>query len=108
MPLYMTQFSYTSEAWAALAKNPADRSIALKALIEKFGGRLISFYYIFGDYDGFLIYEIPDNTTAMAAVLAGIAPGHLKSTKTTVLFSPEQGMEALKKAGTVAFPAPSK
>ncbi len=37
MLLYMTQFSYTTEAWGTLAKNPADRSTALKALIEKVG-----------------------------------------------------------------------
>ena len=26
MPLYMTQFAYTQEAWAALVDNPEDRS----------------------------------------------------------------------------------
>ena len=30
MALYMTQFAYTAEAWAALAKNPQDRSIPLR------------------------------------------------------------------------------
>ena len=28
MPLYMTQFSYTAEAWSALAKSPQDRGQA--------------------------------------------------------------------------------
>jgi hypothetical protein len=40
MPLYVTQYSLTTEAWAALAKNPEDRSIPVKALFEKIGGRL--------------------------------------------------------------------
>jgi hypothetical protein len=26
MPLYMTQFAYTPEAWETLAENPEDRS----------------------------------------------------------------------------------
>jgi hypothetical protein len=41
MPLYMTQFAYTSEAWAALAKKPQNREEVLRALIEKLGGRLV-------------------------------------------------------------------
>jgi len=44
MALYMTQFSYTPEAWAALMKKPEDRSVPLKALFEKLGGRLIGMY----------------------------------------------------------------
>ncbi len=106
MNLYMTQFSYTPEAWAARVKNPEDREAPVKALMEKSGGRLLSMYYCFGEYDGFVIYEAPDETTATAAVLAVTAPGHLKGTKTTVLFTVEQGMEAMRKAGGIAYPAP--
>ena len=106
MPLYMTQFSYTPEAWTALVKNPEDRSAPLKALAEKLGGRLLGLYYCFGEYDGVVIVELPDETTCMAAVLAAIAPGHLKATKTTVLFSVEQAMEAMGKAGALVYPAP--
>jgi uncharacterized protein with GYD domain len=50
MPLYMTQFAYTPETWAALIRNPQDRSEALGGLLEKMGGRLISFYNCFGEY----------------------------------------------------------
>lgn len=35
MPHYMLQFAYTSEAWAALASNPTDRSAAISALAQK-------------------------------------------------------------------------
>ena len=45
MAVYMTQFSYTAEAWAALVKNPADRTGGLKNLVEKMGGKLLHFYY---------------------------------------------------------------
>ncbi|MDQ3658361.1 MAG: GYD domain-containing protein, partial [Actinomycetota bacterium] len=62
MALYMTQFSYTSEAWAALASNPEDRSEAIRALVESMGGQLVSFYYSFGEYDGVAIYEVPDES----------------------------------------------
>ena len=106
MALYMTQFSYTPEAWAALMKKPEDRSVPLKALFEKLGGRLIGLYYCFGEYDGVAIGEVPDNTAEMAMLLAVIAPGHLKATKTTVMFTVQEAMQAMGKAGGIAYPAP--
>jgi hypothetical protein len=30
MPVYVTQFAYTPEAWAALTDNPEDRSAAVR------------------------------------------------------------------------------
>jgi uncharacterized protein with GYD domain len=106
MPLYMTQFSYTKEAWAAFAKSPEDRRIGLKKLVEALGGRVIGFYYCMGDYDGVAIYEVPDNVTAMTTVLTAITPGHLKATKTTVLYTVEEAMEAMAKAGKLSFAGP--
>jgi uncharacterized protein with GYD domain len=106
MPHYMTQFAYTSDAWASLAKNPQNREEVLRALVEKLGGRLLSFYYAFGEYDGVFITEMPDETTIAAAVLAAISPGHLKGIKTTVLLTTEKAMEAMRKASTQSYQAP--
>src|SRR3712207_5336329 len=69
MPLYMSQVSYTSEAWAALTRNPEDRGEAFGTLAESMGGRLVSWYYTFGEYDVVVIYEAPDESTAAAIVL---------------------------------------
>jgi hypothetical protein len=38
MPLYMTQFAYTPEAWATLVDNPEDRSAAVRELTEAMSG----------------------------------------------------------------------
>ncbi len=38
MPLYMTQFAYTSETWAALTQNPEDHSEAFGQLAQTMGG----------------------------------------------------------------------
>jgi uncharacterized protein with GYD domain len=108
MPLYMSQFAYTSEAWAALTRNPEDRSIAVSGLLDAMGGRLISFYNSFGDYDGVIIFEAPDEGTAAAALMAAIAPGHVKALKTTVLLSAEQGVEAMRRAGETTFQRPGQ
>ena len=106
MVLYMTQFSYGAEAVAAMAKNPQDRSVGLKRLIENLGGRLIAIYFCFGDYDGVAIGEYPDGTTALATVMAATGAGHIKAIKTTELFTMDETIQAMKKAGAQMYAAP--
>lgn len=108
MALYMTQFAYTAEAWAALAKNPQDRSVPVRELAQKLGGRFVGLYYCFGEYDGVVLSEAPDDTTAMAVAIAAVTPGHLKAIRTTKLFTVEETMEALRKAGSLTFQGPSR
>ena len=108
MPLYMTQFAYTSEAWAALTQNPENRGETIGRLAESMGGRMLSFYNSFGEYDLVVIYEAPDESTAAAIVLAAVSPGHLSKVKTTVLLSAEAGMEAMRKAGEATLRRPGQ
>ena len=108
MPLYMTQVGYTSEAWAALTQNPEDRSDVFSRLAETMGGRLVSFYNSFGEYDVLVIYEAPDESTAADIVIAAVSPGHLSTAKTTVLLSAEEGMEAMRKAGEATYRRPGQ
>ncbi len=102
-PLYMTQFSYTSEAWAALARNPEDRREAVGRLAESVGGHPVSMYYSFGEYDGFIIMEAPDEKAAVAAVLTSVSVGHVRTIKTTTLLTVEDTLEALRKTGEMTF-----
>jgi len=106
MPTFMTSFVYESESWRKLAKHPEDRSVPIKALLDKLGGRLIGLYYMAGDYDGFVIYEAPDaKAAATLAIVAGMA-GHIRGVKTSQLFTVGETMEFLGQAGTIAFPTP--
>lgn len=108
MPLYMAQFAYTTEAWTAFTKNPENRTAAVQGLAQKLGCRVESLYYSFGDYDGFVILEAPDESTVTAFLLAAMSPGHLRATKTTVLMRPEAVVDAMKKAGAVTYQGPRK
>jgi uncharacterized protein with GYD domain len=108
MAFYMVQAAYTAEAIAAMAKNPQDRSVPVRELAQKLGGRLISLYFCFGEYDIVVLAELPDDTAATAIAMAAVSAGHLKAYKTTKLFTVEESMEAMRKAGSVAFQAPSK
>lgn len=107
MALYMTQFSYTAQAWAALAKNPEDREKVLAGLVERMGGRMLSFYYSFGEYDGVFTYEAPDDATAAALVIAAIAPGHVKDIRTTKLLTMQDTLDVMRKAGGASYRAPA-
>src|SRR5437763_6486413 len=103
----MAQFSYTPEAWAALLKVPQDRAAASESLIHHLGGRLIGLYYTPGaEYDGFALFEAPDDATAAAAEIADIALGHLRSNRLLRVLSPEEMHAALRQAATAPNIAP--
>jgi uncharacterized protein with GYD domain len=107
MPRYMYQFSYTPEAWAALLRNPTDRTESVTRLVEGVGGKLIDFYYAFGEYDGVIIFEASDNASQAGAVLAAVAAGHIKAGKTTVLLTIQEALEAMRKGSQASIRAPS-
>lgn len=108
MAHYMVQFAYTPEAWTALTKNPEDRTAGVRRLAEKLGCRLEGLYYSFGEYDGFVILQAPDETTVTAFTLAALTPGHIRATRTTVLMTPEAVLAAMRKAGGVPYQGPKK
>ena len=106
MPTYMTCFSYNTEGWQKLAKNPEDRSVPVKALMDKLGGKLICMYYMAGDYDGFIIYEAPDAKVAATAIIAVELAGHIRTLKTSQLYTVAETLEVMGNAGKLAYPAP--
>ncbi len=107
MAHYLYQAAYTSDTWATFTKNPQDRTEAVRALIEGVGGKLISFHFAFGEYDAVVMADLPDNVSAAAGAMAVAAGGVVKALKTTPLFSVQEGMEAMRKAGQVNYQPPS-
>jgi uncharacterized protein with GYD domain len=106
MPIYMYQGSYTSDAWKAQVKNPLNRIEQVRPMIEGQGGRILGAYYAFGEYDLVLILEAPDNVSMSALALAAAAGGAIKASKTTVLLSIEEGIEAMGRAGGAGYRPP--
>jgi uncharacterized protein with GYD domain len=106
MPLYLTRFSYTPETWARLISNPEDRRQAAQAYIESVGGKLHGFWYAFGEYDGYTLWEAPDNVSMAAVALAITGGGALRSFETTVLLTVDETMDALRKAQHVQYRPP--
>ena len=103
MALFMYQFAYTPESWAAQIKHPENRIEKVgKASCEAAGGKLLGAWLSFGEYDAVLIADVPNEESMAGLALAIAAGGALKSSRTTLLMSGAQGVEALKNAGKVA------
>ena len=103
----MMQFNYTSEAWTQMVRNPQNREISVRSLTDKLGLKVIAFYYSQGEYDGIIILEAPDDESANALVFASTAAGHIKSTKSSRLYTMEEFLNTLKKAHDINYSAPS-
>jgi uncharacterized protein with GYD domain len=103
MPSYLVQVSYNSEAVAALAKKPQDRTVVVGKVVEKLGGTLKGAWLCFGDYDTVVVVDLPDNVSAAAFAMAISAGGSCKTVKTTPLMSVEEGQAAMKKAGGTGY-----
>jgi uncharacterized protein with GYD domain len=103
MAQFMVQVAYSPEAWASLVNNPQNRIPAVSAVVKKLGGKLLHGWLSFGDYDTVVVMEMPDNVSAAAFAAAIAAGGSCKSVKTTPLLSPEEGVAAMKKAGSSGY-----
>ncbi len=108
MPMYLTRFSYTPEAWARMAKNPEDRREAARSYIESVGGKLHGFWYAFGEFDGYNLWEAPDNVAMAAVAIAIGGGGALSKVETTVLMTVEETLEALGRASTISYRPPGE
>lgn len=103
MPYFCHQVSYTKEAWAKLMQNPQDRLEAVRAPIEKLGGKIHTSFFAFGPFDVIAITEMPDNISAAAIAIAFAAGGAVANIQTTPLMTAAQTIEALRKAGTCGY-----
>src|SRR5665213_3406570 len=108
MPTYLTFFTYTKAAWHEMVERPEDREAATRKVIEANGGRLLCFYWMFGDHDGLVIYEVPDPIVAGTVLAAIISTGRIESLKTNALLT---GVEAervleLAKIASAAYAPP--
>lgn len=70
------------------------------------GGTLHGFWYAFGEYDAYAVWEAPDNVSMAAVALAIIGGGALSSNETTPLLTVEEAMEAMRSAGQVQYRPP--
>jgi uncharacterized protein with GYD domain len=105
MPLYLGRFSYTTDAMRALVNEPQDRSAAAREVAESLGGKLLGFWFAFGEFDGVFLMDAPDNASAAALAMA-VGAGGAVSVETTVLLDMDEAQEAMRKAGAATYRPP--
>ena len=105
---YITRFSYTPETWARLMKNPEDRRLAARTYMESVGGKLHGFWYAFGEFEGYCLWEAPDNISMAAVGFAITGGGALSKLETTPLLTVEETLDALRLAQKVGYKVPGK
>lgn len=106
MAFYLTRFSYAPETWARMTKNPEDRREAARKYIESVGGKLHGFWFAFGEYDAYNLWEAPDNVSMAAVAIAISGGGALSKFETTPLMTVEETLEALGRAQKIAYRPP--
>ena len=104
MARFLIQATYTLDGLRGLLKDGGSGRVeAVRRVAESVGGRLESFDFGFGDYDAYVLCELPDNRAAAAIALAVGAAGGA-TTRTVVLLTPAEIDEATKQA--VAYRQP--
>jgi uncharacterized protein with GYD domain len=108
MPQYLNRFSYSSDAVRALVESPQDRETVARETVEALGGRLLGFWYSFGEFDGASIVELPDNATAASLAMILGASGAMSRFETTQLFGMDEAQEAMRKAAAASYRPPTR
>ena len=110
MPLFITYASYSHSGVKGLVNKPSDRSVAVKALIEKAGGKLVALYNTTGSNDVVLVSELPDGSDAVAVGMAIASTGALSRIETVRAWTPSEFKGIAEKAARVAstYPPPGE
>jgi uncharacterized protein with GYD domain len=102
MPLFITYASYSHSGVKGLVNKPEDRSGAIKALIEKAGGKLVALYNTTGSNDVVVVSELADGSDAVAMGMAVAASGALSRIETVRAWTPSEFKGVAEKAARVA------
>ncbi|MEC7837159.1 MAG: GYD domain-containing protein [Chloroflexota bacterium] len=108
MAKFLVKASYSAEAWSNQIDNPQNRIEIVGKQMEAMGCKLIQGYLAFGEDDLVIIVEAPDNVTAAAMLIKVASSGAISNISTTVLIDPEDGVDAIKKAGDFNYTPPTK
>ena len=66
MPIFITQGRYSGEALNGMLHKPEDRAESAAKLIQSAGGKMLSYYVTFGEYDWLVVADMPSEKHAAA------------------------------------------
>ncbi|MEV6690364.1 GYD domain-containing protein [Micromonospora sp. NPDC051196] len=96
MAKFLLMSTYTGGGLKGLSTDGGRvRVEVVRSLVENAGGRLEALYFSFGQYDTYVLCDLPDHVTAAALTIAvrtgGLVNGHL-----IPLLTPEQVDDAVQ------------
>jgi len=103
MTRYLIEETVTSQAVAAIMKNPHDRAKAVRPVFEAVGGKLEQYYVAYNENTVYIIAEVPDQESLAALIWAFQAGGGPLFIKATPLMTTTEAVDMLKKAGSLGY-----
>src|SRR5512133_1285709 len=106
MSKYAVFFTLKGEAIAQAMEQPSDRVTVVSKAVESAGGKLEAYYLMFGQYDGFVIVDLPDSRAAAATSLAVSSTGAFEHLETHELIEAEDLNPILEQAKGITSQLP--
>jgi len=103
---YLALFNFGSEAIRRFVASPSDRTAVVKELVHSVGGKLECYYWMFGQYDGMAVFEMPDAETTAATILAIVSSGAFTRFETHELIAVSDLTSIAKRARGIAYQPP--
>jgi len=101
MPHYLVQFSYASSSIRSMVRRPdVDHAAQASAMVASLGGKLLGYWYSFGDFDGVALMEAADSSVAAAVSMAIGGTGEVTRLQTTVLVTMAEAQKATRLAAS--------
>ena len=106
MATYAIFFTLKGETIKGFIDKPSDRAAVVSTLCEAAGGRMLSYYFMFGAWDGFVVAEVPDSASAAAVSLAVSSTGAFAHLETHELIEASDMTGILATAKGLAYTPP--
>jgi uncharacterized protein with GYD domain len=103
---YLVLFSLTSQSAKGFVARPSDRTAAVREVAESVGGSLESYYWMFGQYDGAAVFNVPDSHAMAAIALAIASAGSLSRFESHELIEPGDLAAIAERAREIAYRPP--
>jgi uncharacterized protein with GYD domain len=95
---YAIFFTLKPETVSGMMQKPSDRAAVVSKLLESVGGTLEAYYWMLGQWDGFVVGNAPDGASAAAVSLAVSSTGAFGHLETHEVFDANQINDLLERA----------
>ncbi|MDP9497932.1 MAG: GYD domain-containing protein [Actinomycetota bacterium] len=106
MPKYLLQWNFKGEALKGFMERPSDRAAVVDQAAQSLGGSLESYYWMFGQYDGFAVVDMPSPDAAARLSLTIASSGAFTRVERHELLTTEEVLRIVRAPGEVQYQAP--